>query len=300
MRSRHELRHERASARRARKRIRPDAPPTGVVACLVVAPEILVLQELLVGEIECPSVRCLLLHASTIDANGRPGPRARALGGRNERAPARARIPAATAERSVVEPRRLDLRDVGRGAVRRDGGARPARRPRAVRPRAATRGDLPSEPPLAAPACRAARLRAPRDDRRAHRARRGARAGHGGCADRARRLRHRRHRRRARRAPRLRAHLLEPRDAARGHGARDPRVSCDQCARSAAQGRRRDRDGRWVGSKLPARPRLRQSHRRRDHRLPLRPAASRRGRPRASSVSGSASSRSAQCLPCGR
>ena len=69
MRRGHELGDERAAVRRARERIGPDAPPAGVVAGVVVAPELLVLEELLVEDVE----RCLCrgassLHASTIDA----------------------------------------------------------------------------------------------------------------------------------------------------------------------------------------------------------------------------------------
>ena len=47
----------------------------------------------------------------------------------------------------------------------RDGGPRPARGGRGVRARAPPRRELPRTPSLAAPADRAARLRAPRDDR---------------------------------------------------------------------------------------------------------------------------------------
>ena len=64
----HEVGDEETAARRARERIRLHAPPAGVVAGVVVTPQVLVLEELLVGEDERPSLRYRLRHASTIDA----------------------------------------------------------------------------------------------------------------------------------------------------------------------------------------------------------------------------------------
>ena len=77
----------------------------------------------------------------------------------------------------------------------------------------------------------------PGHDRRAARADRGAGEEAAG-ADRARRVRHRRPRRRPRRAPRVRADLLEPHDAAGGHGAGGARVGRDQRARPSRCGSR--------------------------------------------------------------
>ena len=165
---------------------------------------------------------------------------------------------------------RLDLRHVGRGAVRGDGRARPAGGTRGVRPGASPGGDVPSQPTLAAPAERPARLRVAGHHRRAARTDRRARRRSRRRADRARGDGHGRHRGRARRAARVRAHLLEPVDADRRDGPRRARIRGDQRARPAGQGRRRDRNGRRMGAQLPARACVRQPWRRRDHRVPLR------------------------------
>ena len=54
-----------------------------------------------------------------------------------------------------------------------------------------------------------------------------------------------------RRASRVRARVLEPLNGAGRDGARGARLGGDQCARPAAPGRRRDRHGRRLGRNLP-------------------------------------------------
>ena len=226
---------------------------------------------------------------------------ARPLRRRRQRRPAGARLSEASARERDLAARRLDLRHVGRRALRHDGGARPARRSRGVHARAAAERRVPAALALAAAAARYARLPAAGDDRRAGRKPRRdvARARDG--ADRARRLRDRRDGGRARRRrARVRARVLRAHDAAGDLRAGGARVGGDQRARAAAADRREDRNRRRVGPELPARLRVRPAGRRADRELPL-PADAIRASPRTGSrgcATGSSASRS--CRRCAR
>ena len=301
MRGRHELGDERAPVGRAGERIRPDAPPAGVVAGLVVAPQRLVLEELVLGDEAPPPFHVPPVPRQHNRCDARPRSRDRPLGGGMNGLLMEIGFLRRLREDPLWERARLDLRHVSRSVVRRHGRARPPRRARGVRARAPAGGDVPAEPAVAAPVRRAARLRAARDDRRAARADRAARRRGGGaprsswscCVTDV-------PRRRTRRAARLRARLLEPHDRAGRDGPGRARLGGDQRARPPAPRRRRHRHRRRLGAELPARTRIRQRRRPRDRRLPLHLRARRAGRGEPLSGSGDDSSRSAPSRPSAR
>ena len=241
-------------------------------------------------------------HNSHVPDPERRDVAARPLGRRDQRRPARARLPAAAVARRALWARVGWIYGTSAGALsgtmaaldRLDDleefllGLQPAD---AFRPRPVWQfpGGL-------------ARLHAPRDDRRPHRLARPSSAPR--CATarhRARRLRDRRRRLPGRRRrPRLRARVLLAVDRAGGDGSRDPRVGRDQRPRAPGRARRRASRPTAAGcgtsrsSTRTATPRSPRSPRSATSRATRRPT------PHSSNGRASGSSASAPFLPCAR